>query len=132
MAAREGASVRGGLLHSIRHLAGSLLGAAHTRLEIFATEIDEERVRLEQLALLALSAVTCLAMTMALGVAFVLIYFWDTHRLLAVGLLVALFAAMTAALGWILYVRIKTRPAPFAISRAELAKDRDMLRRPLP
>jgi uncharacterized membrane protein YqjE len=130
VAEREGAAARGGLLSSIRHLASSLLGAAQTRLEILATEIDEERVRLEQLVLLALGAAFCLAMAIALGVAFVLIYFWDTHRLLAVGLFAAAFLAVAAALGWVVRARVRARPKPFPATRGELAKDGAMLREP--
>jgi uncharacterized membrane protein YqjE len=128
MAEREGAAARGGLLHSIKHLAHTLLGAAHTRLEIFATELEEERVRLEQLLLLSLGAAFSLGMAIVLCVAFVLVYFWDTHRLLSVGLLALAFMGMAAALGLILRARVKTRPKPFAITRSELAKDGAMLR----
>jgi uncharacterized membrane protein YqjE len=128
MTDKEGAAARGGLLHSIKHLAHTLLGAAHTRLEIFATELDEERLRLEQLLLFTLGAAFCLGMAMVLSVTFVVIYFWDTHRLLTVGLLALVFMGMAAALGLILRERVKTRPKPFAITRGELAKDGAMLR----
>lgn len=130
MAVREGAAARGGLLHSIKHLAHTLLGAAGTRLEIFATELEEERLRLEQLLLIALGAAICLGMTMVLCVAFVLVYFWDTHRLLTVGLLALAFMVMAGALGWNLRARVKSRPRPFLITRGELAKDGAMLREP--
>lgn len=130
MADREGAAARGGLLHSIKHLAHSLLGAAHTRLEILATEIEEERLRLEQLLLIALAAAFCLGMALVLCVGFVLIYFWDTHRLLTVGVLAITFTAVAALLAVVLRARVKTRPKPFAITRAELAKDGAMLREP--
>ncbi|MCJ7838225.1 MAG: phage holin family protein [Burkholderiales bacterium] len=130
MAQRGGAAARGGLLHSIKHQGHTLLGAAHTRLEIFATEIEEERLRLEQLLLIALGAGFCLGMAMVLCVTFVLIYFWDTHRLLTVGLLAMVFLAIAAALGWILRARVKSRPKPFVITRGELAKDGAMLREP--
>jgi len=130
MAEREGAAARGGLLHSIRHMAGTLIGAAQTRLEIIATEIEEERLRLEQLLLIAVAAAICLGMTLLLCVAFVLIYFWDTHRLLTVGLLAAAFMAAAAALVWILRARVKTRSKPFAVTRGELSKDGAMLREP--
>ena len=130
MAEREGAAARGGLLHSIKHLAQTLLGAAQTRLEILATEIKEERVRLEQLLLVALAAAFCLAMGIVLAIALVVLYFWDTHRLLAVGILAAAFLAAGVVFGLILRHKAKTRPTPFAITRGELAKDRAMLRRP--
>ncbi len=130
MAEREGAPARGGLLHSLRHLAGTVLGAAQTRLEILSTEIEEERLRLEQLLLITLAAAICLGMALLLCVAFVLIYFWDTHRLLTLGLLAATFFAVATALVWILRAKVKTRPKPFAVTRDELAKDGAMLRGP--
>ena len=130
MAEREGAAARGGLLHSIKHLAHTLLGAAQTRLEILATEIEEERVRLEQLLLVALAAAFCLAMGIVLCAALVVVYYWDTHRLAAVGILAAAFLAAGVALGLILRDKAKTRPKPFAITRGELAKDGAMLRKP--
>jgi uncharacterized membrane protein YqjE len=130
MAEREGAAARGGLLHSIRHLAGNLLGAAQTRLEIFSTEFEEERVRLEQMLLVALAAAFCLAMGIALCVALIVIYYWDTHRLAAVGILAAAFLGAGVALGLILRAEAKNRPKPFAVTRSELAKDRAMLRGP--
>jgi uncharacterized membrane protein YqjE len=128
MAERAGSAARGGLLHSIKHLAQTLLGAAQTRLDILATEIEEERVRLEQMLLYALAAVFCFAMGIVLCVAIVVLYYWDTHRLAAAGTLAAGFLAAGALLGWILRDKVKTRPRPFAATRGELAKDRAMLR----
>jgi len=130
MAQREGTAARGGLLHSIKHLAQSLLGAAQTRLEIFATEIEEERLRLEQLLLVALAAAFCLAMGVVLCVAVVVLYYWDTHRIAAAGILAAAFLAAGVVLGLILRDRVKTRPKPFTITRGELAKDRAILQEP--
>jgi len=130
MAEREGAAARGGLLQSIKHLAGTLLAAAQTRLEIFATEIEEERLRPEQLLLVALAAAFCLALGIMLAIALVVIYFWDAHRLLTVGMLAAAFLGAGVIFGWILRARVKTRPKPFALTRDELAKDSAMLREP--
>jgi uncharacterized membrane protein YqjE len=130
MAESEGAAARGGLLHSIKHLAQSLIGAAQTRLEILATDLEEERVRLEQMLLVALAAAFCLIMGVVLCVALIVLFYWDTHRLAAVGILAAGFLGTGAVLGWILRDKAKSRPKPFAATRGELAKDRDMLREP--
>ena len=130
MAEQGGSAARGGLLHSIKRLAGTLLAAAQTRLEIFATEIEEERLRLEQMLLLGLAAALCLGMGMALAVALIVIYFWDTHRLMTVGILMLAFVGAGAVLAAILRDRVRTRPKPFAVTRSELAKDRAMLREP--
>jgi len=129
MAQREGAA-HGGLLSSIKHLAQSLLGAARTRLEILATEIEEERVRLEQLLLFALGAVLCLGLGVVLCVFFIVVLFWDTHRLAAIGLLAGGFLAAGVALGLILRDKAKSRPKLFAVTRGELAKDQAILREP--
>ena len=130
MAEREGAAARGGLLHSIKHLAQTLLGAAKTRLEILATEIEEERLRLEQMLLFALAAAFCIGMGVVLCVALVVLIYWDTHRLAAVGVLAAGFIAAGVAFALILRNMVKSRPKPFAITRGELAKDRAMLQEP--
>ena len=127
MAETEG-TARGGLLHSIKHLAQTLLGAAQTRLEILATEIEEERARLEQMLLCALGAVFCPGMGIVLCVAYVVVLFWDTHRLAAVGLLAAGFLVAGALLGWSVRNQAKKRPKLFAATRGELAKDQAMLR----
>ena len=129
MAEQEGAA-RGGLLHSIKHLAQSLLGAARTRLEILATESEEERVRLEQMLLFALGAVFCLAMGIVLSTFFIVVLVWDTHRLAAVGLLAGGFLAAGIALGLILRDKAKSRPKLFSATRGELAKDQAALREP--
>ena len=130
MAEREGSVQRGGLLYSVRHLAQTLFGAAQTRLEILATELDEERARLEQMLLYALAAAFCLAMGIVLCVALIMLYYWDTHRMAAAGILAALFLGAGVVLGLILRGQAKSRPKPFSITRGELAKDRAMLRGP--
>ena len=129
MAEQEG-SARGGLLYSVKHLATSLLAAARTRLEILVTEIEEERVRLEQMLLVALVAVFCLGMGVVLSVFFVVVLFWDTHRLAAVGSLAGGFLALGVVLGLVLRDKAKSRPRLFAATRGELAKDQAVLREP--
>lgn len=130
MAEEEGAAARGGLLRSIKHLAAALLAAAQTRLEILATELEEDRLRLVQLLLLGLAAAFCLGVGIVLAVTFVVIYFWDTHRLLAVGILMLIFLGAGAVLGWIVRDKVKTWPRPFAATRGELSKDQASLREP--
>jgi len=127
MGQREGAAARGGLLQSIKHLGQTLLGAAQTRLEILATEIEEERVRLERMLLVALAAAFCIGMAIVLAIGLVVLYFWDTHRLLAVGVLALVFLAAGVVLGLMLRNSAKSRPKPFAVTRSELAKDRSAL-----
>lgn len=115
----------GGLLDSLRRLAGTLLGVLHTRAELVATELEEARLRLEQFLLLAVIAGFCLSVAALLAVAFLVVLLWDTHRLAAIGMpcVVALGAGAVAVLK--LRHAIATRPRLFESTTGELAKDRD-------
>jgi uncharacterized membrane protein YqjE len=127
MADEEGAAAGGGLLHSLRNFARTLLAAAQTRLEILATELEEERLRLEQLLALALAAAFCLGMGVLLSALFIVAYFWDSHRLEAIAILAGAFLAGGAALGWLLRSKARARGKPFAATRGEIARDRAAL-----
>src|SRR5881397_3972932 len=81
-----------GLLDSLRNLARTFLAIVQTRIEIFASEIDEERVRLARIAVLAAVAALCIALAVILLVFFLVVLFWDTNRLLSIGALAAVFA----------------------------------------
>ena len=80
--------------------------------------------------LFALGAVFCLAMGIVLSTFFIVVLFWDTHRLAAVGLLAGGFLAAGIALGLILRDKAKSRPKLFSATRGELAKDQAALREP--
>lgn len=123
MAEKEGAAPSGGLLHSLRNLGRTLLAAAQTRLKILATEIEEERLRLEQLLLLAMAAAFCAGMGVLLAVMFIVVSYWDSHRLESIAILAVVFLAAGGALGWMLRAKARARVKPFAATRGELAKD---------
>src|SRR6185503_15882711 len=99
-----------GLLDSLRNLARTFLAIVQTRIEIFASEIDEERTRLAQIAVLAAFAAFCLGLAVILVVFFLVVLFWDTDRLLAIGVLAGVFAVggIAACLG--LRAAIAKRP----------------------
>ena len=127
MADREGAAAGGGLLHSLRTLAGTLLAAAQTRLEILASEIEEERLRLEQLVVLGLAAAFCAGMGVLLVVLFIVVYFWDTSRLTAIAVVAIVFAAAGAGLLMLRSQTARAAPMPFAATIAEFERDRAAL-----
>lgn len=86
------ASVAGGLRASLQGMLSTLLAILHTRLELLATEAEEEKRRL--LATMAWGAVGVLLGTMALAflAVFITVLFWSTHRELVLGLLTLAFA----------------------------------------
>jgi uncharacterized membrane protein YqjE len=116
-----------GLLESLRNLARTFLAIVQTRIEIFASEIDEERTRLARIAVLAALAALCIALAVILLVFFLVVLFWDTNRLLAIGVLAGVFAigGIAACLG--LRAAISQRPKFLSATLAELRKDRTKL-----
>lgn len=114
-----------GLMGSLRHLLSTLTSIVSTRLELLANELQVERLRLVRMLILLLSALFCFGLAILLLVAFVVVLFWDEHRLAAIGGLAAAFLALGALLAGLLRKQAQTRL--FSASLAELAKDREQL-----
>lgn len=116
-----------GLLGSIRRLLSTLTSVAATRLELLANELHEERLHLEQMLLCFFSALFCIGMAVMLLTVFVVVLFWDDHRLMVLGGLSALFLALGAMLAMRLHRIAQTKSKLFSASLAELARDREQL-----
>jgi len=116
-----------GLLDSAARLARTALGLARTRLEILATEIEEERIRVTQLALLVAAIVFCLQVALVLLVVLVVVLLWDSHRVVTLSLLGAVFLLAAVAGAARLRFLVRSRPKIFASTIAELAKDEERL-----
>lgn len=119
---------RRGLFDSIKTLTATLLAIAQTRLELLATELEEERLRLTSILVWTFVALFCAVC----GVIFIAMVFvvtlWDTNRLLAVGIPAIVFL-LGAALAWLIVLgKTKAKTRLFAASLAELGKDRDRLK----
>lgn len=117
-----------GLMGSVKRLTGSLIAILSTRLELLANELQEERLRLTQMLLLALVALFCLGTGLMLLNAFIVVLFWDDHRLLALGLLSLVYLVAGAAVAMVVRVKAQAGSKLFAASLAELDKDRQALR----
>jgi uncharacterized membrane protein YqjE len=112
----------------LRSSFATLIDIGATRLELAATEYEEERLRLLQLLISTITTLLLLSMTVLLATTFVIVLMWDSHRLLAIGILVMAFALATvaSALGW--RRRLSQQPAFMAATVAELQRDADALR----
>jgi uncharacterized membrane protein YqjE len=117
-----------GLLHSLTHFVGTLVGVLHTRLELLTTEVQEEVQRTAGLLIWAFVAAFAAMMALFLAALAVIFVFWDTHRLLAALLMVALFVSIAVVGAVTLSKRLKNRPRLLSGTLAELARDRDHLR----
>lgn len=119
----------GGILHSLGQLGATFVGLLQTRVEIVATEFEEERVRIRQAIVLALIAGVCLAIAALLAVSFLVVIFWESNRLLAIGVLFLVFFGIGGGCVLRLMHEGRTRPRLFATTISELAKDRERLRK---
>ena len=122
-----GSGQRGGLFDSLKTLAATLVSMGRTRLELLSTEIEEDRVRLMSMLLWTLVALFCAALCTVLLTLLLVVVFWDTHRLLVLGILALLFLLGAAIAGRVVLDKTKVRPRLFASSLAELSKDREQL-----
>lgn len=125
--AEESHAAAGGLFESLRTLSSSLIGIVHTRLELLSTDIAEEREHLITLLVLVLLALFCLGVGVVLLALLIVVAFWDSHRLLALGGVTIGFLLASAGMGWLAVHKTRTRPRLFAASLGELSKDRQHL-----
>jgi len=128
MSQEAGAPRPPGLVDSLSRLGRSALGLARTRLEILGTEFEEERIRFAQLALAVAAIAFCLQMAVLLFVIFLVVFFWDTHRLVTLGAFAAFFLAAGVAGVLVLKRHLARRPKMFASSLGELVKDEERLK----
>lgn len=117
----------GGLFESLKNLSVSLVGVIHTRLELLSVDIAEERVHQTTLLVLALLALFCFGVGVVLLSILIVVAFWETHRLAALGGLAGLFLATGGGVVWVALHKIRTKPKLFQASLAELVKDRQHL-----
>jgi uncharacterized membrane protein YqjE len=122
-----GARRPSGLLGSLKNLTGTLLGVVQTRLQLLANEIHEEKLRLAQIAVYAVAAVFFLVFGILLSTLFVIVLFWDSNRLLAIGAFAGIYLLFGSVLGMMALNRANTRSRLFEHSLRELDKDRERL-----
>ncbi len=112
----------GGLLSALKNIAATLLASGKTRLELLSNEIEEGKLRVIQMGMLAGGALFCFAMGIVLVVALLVALFWEQR--LAV---LAIFSMLFLSVGGYFLVRLKQvshRPDKmFAASLAELEED---------
>ncbi len=116
-----------GLFDSVKRLGATLTAIAATRLALLANELHEERLRLTQMLLLALSALFCFGLTVVFLTTFLVVLFWDSHRLMVLGLLCVAFFSLGGTMLLLLRQKIAQKPKLFAASLAELSKDQAAL-----
>lgn len=116
-----------GLLTSLQRLIATLLEILQTRVEIIATEFEEERVRLRELVVFGSLTLFFVSVGLTLATLFVVAVYWDTHRLAVLGGVALLYLGLGGFTAICLNRRLKSRPRLFSTTLSELEKDRDQL-----
>jgi len=114
----------------VRELARTLLSAAVTRARLAATEVEEQALCLAEVLILATIALLFLGIATVFAAVLVVLVYWDSNRLLAAGLLSALFVAIGAGAALLARLRLRERPKLLAATLAELDRDTDSLGKP--
>jgi len=116
----------GGLLATLRRLGSDALELVTARLELLTVELRQEELRLFDALVLAVLACVLLGIGAVLLALIVVVLFWDSHRLLALSLLTALFFG-SGALALAVARRRLQHGVPFQASIEELTADHDAL-----
>lgn len=117
-----------GILTSLQSLAATAVAVVHNRLNLLSNDLEIAREQLVSTLIMVLVALFCLCFGLLLLSIFVVVLFWDTHRLLALGSVTGLFLLVGIFCAWRVSRALKTMPATFEASLTELAKDYSSLK----
>jgi uncharacterized membrane protein YqjE len=113
---------------ALSQLAANAIALVRTRLELASVELQETTWRVKELLILAVCGALLGIFTLLFASIFVIVCFWDTHPLAAVGGVTLFYLVLTVAVAVRLRQRVHGSPMPFAATLAELENDVASLR----
>ena len=117
------------LLSSIKNLAATGASIAQTRLELLSVDVQVARSKFLQSLVMIVSALFFLFFGLVMLALLIVIYSWESDRILALSLLTGAFISIGVILAAIVIQSLRTMPKLFEASIAELAKDAEELNR---
>jgi uncharacterized membrane protein YqjE len=117
------------LLSSIKHLAATSASIAQTRLELLSVDVQIARSKLIHLIVMIVSALFFLFFGLVMLALLIVIYSWESDRMLALSLLTGTFLSIGLILALLITQSLRKMPQLFEASIAELAKDKEALSR---
>jgi uncharacterized membrane protein YqjE len=117
------------LLSSIKNLAATGASIAQTRLELLSVDVQIARSKFLQSLVMIVSALFFLFFGLVMLALLIVIYSWESDRILALSLLTGAFISIGLILAAIVIQSLRTMPKLFEASIAELAKDSEQLGR---
>lgn len=118
------------LLDSAAGLLTTILVLGRTRLELLTVEVELEIRCIAEIAVWLMIALHAAILTLALCGFWIILFFWDSHRLLATGLVTGFFALTALIASLMLGYRLRTKPPVLQGTLSELAQDIERLRKP--
>jgi uncharacterized membrane protein YqjE len=119
-----------GLLDSLKTLTATVVAMAYNRLHLLSADIEIARERIFSLLITVIVSLFFLCFGVLLLSIFIVVIFWDTHRLLALGSVTGLFLIIGGLLLLKVLNAVKRMPSTFEASLSELAKDFAQLNNP--
>jgi uncharacterized membrane protein YqjE len=110
---------------SLRRMFSTSLELVENRFQLFALELQEEKIRLLDLVLCAAAAVAFGFMALIAVSALIVVWLWDTSPVAVLGILALLYALVAIGLVLSIRSRLERGPTPFAGTMAEFRKDRE-------
>ncbi len=104
-------------------VAGRSLLLLRQRIELASMDVEEELLRFAALLAGILAAVLLAALALAAAAAGLVVFYWDSARLAALGGVAAFFAAASGLVAWRLSCALRAKPRFMAATLAELDKD---------
>jgi uncharacterized membrane protein YqjE len=117
-----------GLFQSLSNFAATLIAIGHTRLQLLTTELQEEVRQVGAILLWAFVAAFTALLALFLAALVFIFAFWDTHRIAASLVMIAMFVGLAIFAALVLRKKLREKPPMLDDTLAELAKDRDNLR----
>jgi uncharacterized membrane protein YqjE len=115
------------ILSSLKNLVSTGASIAQTRLELISTDVQIARTQFLSLLVTIVFTLFFLFFGLIMLALLIVIYSWETDRMLALGLLTSGFLAVGCTLALVVLRSLKTMPKLFEATIAELAKDRQEL-----
>lgn len=124
----EGPAAAEGVAASLKSIGATLLDMAGTRAELALVEFREEGERRKRMLFLAFAAASFLAMALLFAGVFVVVLFWDSHRLVAIAGVTFAYLGVGAIAVARLSAMVRSSPPPFEATLRTLTADRDLLK----
>ena len=115
------------LLSSLKNLVSTGASIAQTRLELISTDVKIAKSKFISLLVMIVFALFFLFFGLVMLALLIVIYSWETDRILALTLLTSGFLVVGLILATLILQSLRTMPKLFAATIAELQKDRQEL-----